>query len=75
MEDFQEGCHREIWSKILDCQNEYYFIDEDSIPRFTTMGTHSVYSLVFGFFSEALNDALSVSYKIDYINEKVFNNL
>lgn len=37
--DFQEGCHKEIWSKILDCQNEYYFIDEDSIPRFSTIGT------------------------------------
>ena len=37
--------------------------------------SNSVYSLVFGFFSEALNDAISVSYKIDFINEKVFNNL
>ena len=33
------------------------------------------YALVYGFYSEALKDIVSVSYIIDYINKKVFNEL
>lgn len=33
------------------------------------------YSLVFGFYSEALNNIVSVDYIIDYINRQTFNNL
>lgn len=36
---------------------------------------NSKYSFAFGFFSEALNDVVSVSYIIDYINKELFYDL
>lgn len=33
------------------------------------------YALVYGFYSEALNNIISISYVIDYIDKKVFNEL
>ena len=33
------------------------------------------YALVFGFYSEALNNIVSVDYITDYINRQTFNNL
>ena len=37
--------------------------------------TNKQYAFVYGFYSEALNDIVSISYKIDYINENLFKNL
>ena len=33
------------------------------------------YALVFGFYSEALNNIVSIDYITDYINRQTFNNL
>ncbi len=33
------------------------------------------FAFVYGFYSEALHDIVSVEYTIDFINKKVFNNL
>ena len=33
------------------------------------------YALVYGFYSDALNDIVSADYIVDYINENLFNNL
>lgn len=35
----------------------------------------SVYTIVYGFYSEALNDIISISYIIDYINKEAYKNL
>lgn len=36
---FEKGCFDKVWSKIYDAQNEYYYMAQDSIPRFRRMGT------------------------------------
>ena len=33
------------------------------------------YAVVYGFYSEALHDIVSISYTIDYINKEAYNNL
>lgn len=33
------------------------------------------FTFVYGFYSEALNDIVSVEYTIDFINKSAFNNL
>lgn len=35
----------------------------------------SAYAIVYGFYSEALNDIISISYIIDYINKEAYKNL
>lgn len=37
--------------------------------------TSEQYAFVYGFYSDALKDIVSISYRIDYINENLFKNL
>lgn len=38
IDDFQKGCFERIWSKIRDCNNEYYYLFKDPHPRFYRTG-------------------------------------